>query len=263
MASTYWLKQSTEPLFPELIWSRPEHKASAGKLLIIGGNSMAVGAPATAYNESLKAGAGSVRVLLPDTVKKAVGPILRDGEFTPSTPSGSFSQKSLADWLDHSQWADGVLIAGDLGRNSETAIVQEKFVDKYNGQLTVTQDAVDYFINLSPIISNRPKTSLVLSFAQLQKLAQTLGFSTPFTFSMDLIRLVESLHEFTSIYPVLLVTKHLDQIIITHEGLVSTTHNGEKIWRVETAAHASVWWLQNPTKPFEASTTAVFETTHS
>jgi hypothetical protein len=28
------------------------------------------------------------------------------------------------------------------------------------------------------------------------------------------------------------------------------------VWRIETAATAAVWWLQNPSKPFEALTTA-------
>ena len=39
MNHDYWHKQtSSKPLFPELIWSRPENRQLAGKLLIIGGN---------------------------------------------------------------------------------------------------------------------------------------------------------------------------------------------------------------------------------
>ena len=31
------------------------------------------------------------------------------------------------------------------------------------------------------------------------------------------------------------------------------------VWRLKVAAYASVWWLQNPSKPLEAITTAVRE----
>src|SRR6185369_8603868 len=131
MDRDYWLRQEAgKPLFPELEWSRPENRSQAGKLLIIGGNLHGFAAPAEAYAEATKAGIGTARVLLPDAVQKIVGRFLENGEFAPSTPSGSFSQKALNEWLIHSSWADGVLLAGDLGRNSETAIVLEKFLGK-------------------------------------------------------------------------------------------------------------------------------------
>ncbi|HSX27740.1 MAG TPA: hypothetical protein VLG25_03070, partial [Patescibacteria group bacterium] len=124
MASTYWQKQTKDkPLFPDLLWSRPENRAQAGKLLIIGGNAHGFAAPAEAYGQALEAGIGVVRVLLPDAVKAVAKHALETVDFAPSTPSGSFSKKGLAEFISHASWADGVLIAGDLGRNSETAIL--------------------------------------------------------------------------------------------------------------------------------------------
>ena len=38
-----------KPFFPDLLWSRPENKFHAGKLLIVGGNAQAALAPAQAY----------------------------------------------------------------------------------------------------------------------------------------------------------------------------------------------------------------------
>ena len=110
MDRTYWHKQTAEhPLFPELLWSRPENKQHAGKLLIVGGNIHGFRAPAEAYTESLKAGAGATRVVLPDALRKTVSKVFPEIEFASSTPSGSFAQRSLADLLDITNWADGLL----------------------------------------------------------------------------------------------------------------------------------------------------------
>ncbi len=258
----YWQKQTKDaPLFPELLWSRPEHKAQAGKLAIIGGNAHGFAAVAEAYQAAQQAGVGTARVLLPEAIKKVVGPVLTEGEFAPSNPSGSFSQKALAELLELSQWADGVLVAGDLGRNSETAILLESFVSKYSGALTLTQDAVDYFTSKPSVLLQRSDTTLVLSLSELQKLVAASGFTKPITFGMDLLKLVETLREFTDMYSLEIIVKHLDNLLVALSGRVTTTKLTKElpIWRVKTAAAASVWRLQNPTKPLEALTTSLLQ----
>lgn len=260
MDRTYWHKQTSDtPLFPDLQWSRPENRATAGKLLIAGGNTHGFAAVGLAYQSAERASIGTVRMLLPDSLRKVVGIAFTAGELAPTTPSGSFSQKALLELLTMAQWADGVLFAGDLGRNSETAILLEKFLSKFAGQVTLTQDAVDYVLNAPDQAIDRPQTTLVLSFAQLQKLATSARFTTAFTFDMDLLRLIDSLHEFTTQHAVGIVTKQHDTIFVAINGQVcSTKLTADKpVWRVETAAKAATWWLQNPSKPFEAITTAV------
>ena len=77
----YWLRQEqSKPLFPELEWSRPENRLAAGKLLVAGGNAHGFAAPAEAYTAAVKAGAGTVRVLLPDAIRKIVGMVLENGD---------------------------------------------------------------------------------------------------------------------------------------------------------------------------------------
>ncbi len=262
MENTYWQKQTlNKTLFPDLLWSRPEHKKQAGKLLIVGGNLHGFAAPAEAFNYAFVAGIGTSRVILPDSIKKLVGSMFENGEFVPSTPSGSFSQKALSDLLEHASWADGVLLAGDFGRNSETAILIEKFMDKFAGQITFTKDAADYAISSPGATLEREDTLLILSMAQLQKLGIGIRFKTAFTLNMDLLRLVDTLHIFTSQYSTSVITKHMDQVVVASKGRVSTTKFAADLspWRIKTAAYASVWWLQNPSKPFETITTAVHE----
>lgn len=260
MDHTYWHKQAdNKPLFPDLIWNRPENRQFAGKLLIIGGNLHGFTVPATAYNEALKAGVGVARVILPDALLKTVGKLVPEAEFVPSTPSGSFARDSLGALLPAAQWADGVLLAGDFGRNSETAILLESFIEKYPGLLTLTKDAVDYFAKSPGELLRRPKTTLVVSIAQLQQIATSSQFSAPVTYTMDMLQLVDILHRFTNKFSVNIITRHLDNTFVAAAGQVSSTKltDTEKIWRTKTAAHATTWWLQNPSKSFEALTTAL------
>lgn len=260
MDRTYWHKQSAdEPLYPNLLWSRPENKRQAGKLLIVGGNAQGFAAAGEAYTESIKAGIGTARVLLPDSLQKTVGRVLEAGEYAPSTPSGSFGRKALAELLSMAAWADGALLAGDFGRNAETAILLEQFAQKYGGQLTITKDAADYFTSSSKELLARDNTVLVISVAQLQKLATSMRFATAITFDMDLLRLVDVLHEFTLKHQAGIIVKHLQTIFVAMHGEVSSTNLAQDIdiWRVKTAAHAAVWWLQNPAKTFEALTSSL------
>ena len=259
----YWQRQlPTEPLFDDLLWSRPENRAHAGKLLIVGGHAQGFTRPAEAFGLAEKAGAGTVRVLLPDALQKTLGRAFLGAEFGPSSPSGSFAANALGELLVLSAWSDSVLWAGDLGRNSETAILIEKFFEHYAGQVTITCDVVDY-INATPYpVLQREETLLVLSFAQLQKFGMSIKFSNAFTFNMDLLRLIDALYELTKRYKVAVITKHLDTILIAKDGEVITTKVPVEmpVWRLKVAANASVWWLQNPTKPLEALTTAIFST---
>jgi hypothetical protein len=256
----YWHKQTVEaPLYPDLLWSRPENKAQAGKLLIAGGNAHGFAAAGDAYAQAAKAGIGTARVLLPDSLQKTVGRVFEAGEYAPSTPSGSFGRRGLAELIAMSAWADAVLLAGDFGRNSETAILLEQFIGKYSGQLTLTKDTADYFTKTPTALLARRNTLLVLSFAQLQKIAVNARFTTAFTFDMDFLRLVEALHEFTQKHQIAVIVKHLQTVFVAVDGQVSTTKLPEdiEIWRVKTAARATVWWLQNPAKTFEALATSL------
>ncbi len=259
-----WLKQTnTAPAFPDMAWSQPERRDQAGKLLIVGGNQYGFSAPAEAFAAASAAGIGVSRVLLPSKLKSTVGALFPEAEFAPSTPSGSFARMSLAELLDAAAWSDGVLLAGDVGHNSETALVLESFISKHSGQITITQDVAEYVITNPNVVLHRPSTTLVLSMGQLQKLAKHSKSSDPITQAMGLPELANWLSNFTTKHRVNIVTKHLDHVVVAVAGQVSSTPNNTatKPWRVSTAARAATWWLQHPSQPFQAITTAMLETT--
>ncbi len=255
METTYWLKQTAgSPLFPDILWSRPETKQGAGKLLIVGGNSFGFSAPGAAYAEAVAAAIGTARVLLPENLRKVVGNHILEAEFAPTNPSGSFSAQSLEPLLTNAQWADCVLLAGELGRNSETAMTLESFVNKYTGLLTITRDAADYFLHDPKVVLDRKNTLLVISFEQLQKIAIHVHHIDPLMFSIDAGHLAHWLHEFTAMHAAGVVTMHSGLLFMSSKGSVvsQAKKDDDKVWRVKTAARASVFWLQNSEKQFEA-----------
>jgi hypothetical protein len=317
MENTNWFKQTPDkPLFDDLLWSRPENRLHAGKLLIVGGNRHAVTAPGSAYSATVKAGAGTVRVLLPDATRKMIGKIFPEAEFASSTPSGSFSRKALDQLLENAAWADGVLLSGDFGRNSETAILLDSFAAKFSGRLTVAQDGLDYFLNKNSQFFSRPNTLAVINFGKLQKLAQNNRPQPPIRYSMNLRQLVEVLNEWLEQTEIQLLTNHADQFVAASNNKISTTPmpssaqqahadvvqgTGEQQtepymkygegaaqpvtpqsaastsgaagsasrqagavrllgnWQIELAAYAAVWLMQQPTKPFEALATSIYD----
>ena len=257
MEHTYWRKQtSSNPLFPDIEWSKPEQKSRAGKLGIIGGNKLGFVSVAEAYGTALNAGVGEVRVLLPDVLRKTIPPTITDTIFSATNPSGSLARAASTDMQVLGHWADAVLMIGDAGRNSETAILYEDFLREYTGPLTLTRDAVDLIKNSSAAIVERPNTLLVVSFAQLQKLFQSVYYPKMLTFSMQLTGVVEAVHKFTTTYPVAIMVLHKEYLIAAHDGEVTTSEweNPMAIWRGQVATTAAAYWLWNGSKVLEAAT---------
>lgn len=260
MDRSYWRKQSAEqPLFPDIEWSKPEQRAHAGKLGIVGGNKLGFAGVAESYQLAQSAGLGSAKVLLPEALKKAIPATLTDVVFAPANPSGGLSREALDSLKALGSWADGILMAGDAGRNSETAIVYEQFLASYPGKLIVTRDAIDLMKNSAGVLIERPETLLVASFAQLQKIFQSTYYPIVLTFSMQLSNLVDALHKFTITYPVTVMVLHKDNLVTASSGEVVTTawDNPMAIWRGQVAAAAAVYWLWHPKKPLEAASSSL------
>jgi NAD(P)H-hydrate repair Nnr-like enzyme with NAD(P)H-hydrate dehydratase domain len=260
MDYSYWKRQTIEqPLFPDIEWSKPEQKSQSGKLGIIGGNRLGFAGVAEAYSAALQTGAGHIRVLLPDVLKKTLPPVITDTIFAPTNPSGSLSKDAIAEMNALGEWAQAILMIGDAGRSGETAIVYEQFIQKYAGQLILTRDAIDLVKNGSEMLVERPNTALIASFAQLQKLFQSVYYPKVLTFSMQLTNLVEAVHKFTITYPVTIAVLHKDHLIVASGGEVTSQiwSNPMLIWRGTVAAKAAAYWLWTPSKPLEAITSSI------
>jgi hypothetical protein len=255
----FWQRQTEgKPLFPSLQWSRPENRQLAGKLLVVGGNAFGFVAPSQAFAQAEKAGIGVVRMLVPQSVQRYVPAVFDAGDFAPATPSGSFSRQALAQFLEHAAWADAVVLAGDFGRNSETAILLESFAHKYTGPLTLAQDAIDYFIPHPAAVLQRSQTLIAPNFAQLQKLAIASHAAQAFTSQLDLLHFAKALAQFSKDSQAYITIQHQDHQFVAVHGQLSSTPlpKTSQLNIIAAAAQATVWWLQNPSQPFEALTTA-------
>ena len=254
MDSTSWLKQGDTILFEDVLWSRPENKRFAGKLLIIGGHKQSFNAVSDAYAAALKSGIGTARVILPQSLKSMLKTVFPEAEFAPSNPIGSFSRDALATWLEAAEWADGVLLAGDFGRNSETAVLIDSFIKKYEGPLGITGDAIEYFNANSGELLQTYNAVITAGVDKLQKLALP---QTALRQQDDLAQLVQKLSKLTDMIEANLVTHHAGNVLVARYGKVSTTLVND--FEVEkAAAYSIVWLLQQPQKPFEALTTAAY-----
>lgn len=256
----YWHKQTVDkPLYPNIEWSKPEQRQQKGKLGIIGGSKLGFTSVAENYQTALKAGVGEVRVLLPDALKKSIPPIMTDVIYGSTNPSGGLEKDAIAEMEALSKWANGILLIGDTGHNSETAILYEHFINEYEGKLIITRDAVDLLRNSSQQLVQRPETLLVLSFAQLQKLFQSAYYPIVLTFSMQLTNLVEALHKFTITYPVGIAVLHQETLLVAFDGKVTSTLYDKpmRIWRGEVATCAAAYWLWTPGKLLESVTASI------
>lgn len=260
MDYAYWRKQSLDqPLFPNVQWSKPEQKSLSGRLAIIGGNKLGFAGVAEAYQTALQSGVGEVRVLLPDALQKTIPKYAMDALFAETNPSGSLARSAITEMKALGEWSTGVLLIGDAGRSSETAITYEDFLHDYHGPLTLTRDAIDLIKNSSQTIVDRPDTLLVVSFAQLQKLFQNVYYPKVLTFSMQLTNLIEALHKFTITYPTTIAVLFKEQLLVASSGEVTSTpwDSPMLIWRGQTATRAAAYWLWNLKQPLEAVTTSM------
>lgn len=255
----FWQVQTSEkPLFPDVEWNRPEQRTLRGRLGIIGGNKLGFAGVAEAYSTAHSAGAGEVKVLLPDILRKTIPATITEAIFAPNNISGSLSKEALEDMQALGAWSTGILLAGDTGKSSETTVVYDDFIGSYGGWITLTRDAVDLVRRSAPVLVERPHTLYVISFAQLQKLFQDVYYPKILTFSMQLAQLVENVHKFTLSYPITIITLHQGHIVIAHEGQVVTQkwENPMAIWRGHTAARAASYLLWH-SKPLETLASSI------
>ncbi len=252
------LQTPEKPLFPDMLWSKPENKNIAGKLLIIGGNSFGFAAVGEAYEQAVKAGVGEVRVLLPDAIQKFAGVVFEHALFAKTNPSGSFSKDALKSCLEAAEWADGVLVVGDVSRNAETAAMLEQFAIHYKGILTTTKDALELLLKHSNEILMRKNTNLIMTMADLQLAAKQNHFDELLNHESSIETFADRLVNFSNEIESNIIVKRQDFIFVAcKEQLSLTSVNDTTKWRIAKSTKATIWHIQNPNKSFEAITTAL------
>jgi hypothetical protein len=258
MSSTL-LTQENKPLFPNILWSRPLNRAQGGRILIIGGHSGKFSEVQALYQMALAAGAGECQIAMPDSLLKTLGPFGL-GHFVASSPSGSLGKAALGELLMLAADYDAIIVAEDISNNSETAGMIETFIDKLGPKpLTISSELLDIYKFKPQKLCQRSRTLIVLDEMSLFKWANIL--EVPITkggwdnmpqklqVSQDVTKIGQANY---SIYN--------GQLFVPDNNRSSTSVMPVSIKSLPAAVIAimTVFWLQNPTQPFEALTTASY-----
>lgn len=250
------LKQEGEPLFPDLIWSRPENRRYAGKLLIIGGSLSEFQNISAAYTFAKEAGAGYTRILMPESLRKFTENI-EGAEFAPANNSGGFAKNALAQFFDLSDWADHILLAGDFGKNSQTTVILDGFILRGVKPITISKNTLESIgIGLGELI--KMPVNLVIDRSVFQKIGKAIGAHVPITSLTPYEKMAEIVQNISKGAKASLVIMDDEYIWTAVNGEVISTKS-KPVDINALSAYCAVWLMQNPTKPLEALATACFE----
>ena len=251
-------RQIDQPLFPKILWNRPISRATAGRLLVVGGHQSGVALIQSTYQIAAAAGIGALTVLAPDALRSLLGGVPQI-DYAPSTPSGSLARAALAQFIDASSYADTILLGIDASNNSETAILFESFITKFHQPLILADDALEVIAMTPDIIRDRPKTLLILSMQQLFKLAAKLRLPIQIRPDSGIAGKIEIVRDLGQVLKIDLALVG-PEIIISVGEQASVTLLGSQPASLTAAALGtlSVFYTQNLRAHFEGLTTGAF-----
>jgi len=131
---------------PPALPDRPHdaNKVSAGRVLVVGGSRDMAGAPAMAGLGALRAGAGLVRVAVPESLQRAVASYAP--EFTsaglPEEPGGTLGESALETLGPMAQAWDVVVLGPGLGRSPGTGPLIRTFTSTVDRPLVLDADGL-------------------------------------------------------------------------------------------------------------------------
>ncbi|HUC95616.1 MAG TPA: hypothetical protein VMR76_01495 [Candidatus Saccharimonadia bacterium] len=250
-----WYKQSTkEPLFNDLIWSRPENKSNSGKLLLIGGSNHGFSETVKYYSDLSRAGLGTIKVILSNSTKKILGNMSDDIIYCASNNSGSLGSEAYAEIIDYASWADGLFLSGELGSNSQTVILIEKLVTNYQKLILFYGDSVDIALQMDTSLLLKSNHVFIAPISKIQKMFTKMSSKKAITSKTSLHDLIKIFYEFSQANPISIVTILEDHVIAISDNKISTTkiNDLKSSSLFNLAAHVVCWSIQNPKKLFEA-----------
>lgn len=131
-------------LFSLPVRDRKSHKGTFGRVLVVGGSTGMSGAARMAARASIRAGAGMVKLVVPDKLRSAVAAseleVMVEG--AQDTDSGNFSRLALHRLLELTEWADCVCIGCGIGRHPQTLELVRDFITKCKLPVILDADGI-------------------------------------------------------------------------------------------------------------------------
>ena len=247
-------RQGEKPLFPQVLWNRPVARGTAGRLLIVGGHRGDFSLPTTMHELSLAAGIGQATVVLPDALRSLLAGA-PDVVFAPSSPAGSLGRLAQGEILELASRHDGVLLSG-LGNNSETILLTEALIQQYTGPLIISGSDLAHLSHQLPGLTQRQNLLLVLTWPELLRLAGRLGQGLQLNQSdlsakLNILKIIvdQGACSYLAVGPELIASADVPTV---------TAAPGSTINLAAVIATAAAFWVQVPSQPAAAVTTAAF-----
>lgn len=253
-----YLKQADQPLFADILWSRPVLRTGAGRLLLIGGHPGHFSQIQAVYQSALAAGIGECRVVVPDSLRVLLADA-PDSVFVPATNSGSLGKPALAQILDEAAEADAVAIGADLGNNSETSLLLESLATKFEGRLVVYAEAFESLKHNLGLLANRPQTLILGLMPELFRLGNALKLPLKIEPERELINKIEIIQKLSQAGRADYLLLNRDMITVAQSQTSVTSAVSSMDFLVPAMVGvAATFWLQNQNKRFEGLTTAAY-----
>jgi NAD(P)H-hydrate repair Nnr-like enzyme with NAD(P)H-hydrate dehydratase domain len=258
MSQPVYRQQSTEPLYPKIIWNRPVSRHGAGRLLVIGGYLGDFSLPTAIYALAQAAGIGECTVALPDSLLKFLAGT-PSTSFVPSSLSGSLGREALGHLLDLGEEADAIAIGAGLSNNSETATLVERLLQELEQPVIAFADALGALKFNIGLITDRSKALIILTMPELFKLAGQLEVPIQIRRDGGLQNKLEIVMAVKAKVEGDLVV-YGSETIVAHGEELTVTPTNPVLARLPAAYYAvlSVFWLQNPNQALEGLTTGAW-----
>jgi hypothetical protein len=247
MNAPEYVTQSDEPLYPNILYNRPLTRNAGATLLIVGGHSGEFSLPTAIHQLATAAGIGQCKVILPDRLVSLLGGV-PDTYFVPSSTSGSLGREALGRILELEEGADGTAIGASLSNNSNTTILVEKLISSLTRQIIVFDEGLTALGRNISVVTDNPNALLILTMAEVFKLAGHLAIPIHIRPGGGLINKLEIIQDLTAASKCTYAVFGTE--IITASGAdITVTPINYRLSLLPAAFYGvlSTFWLQNPT----------------
>ena len=147
----------TEVEVPRLPERRADaHKGDFGRVLVIAGSRGMVGAACLTAGAALRAGAGLVKLAVPECLWDVAAAKLTSVMTTglPDTAEGMFSEEAVEPLAREACWADVVALGPGLGRSADTGKMLQKLLALLTCPLVIDADGLFHLTGLLDLIDS-------------------------------------------------------------------------------------------------------------
>ena len=253
-----FVRQTDQPVYPNILYNRPITRMGGGRLLIVGGHATEFSLPTTIHQVAVAAGIGQATAVLPDKVAKLLGGA-PGTTFAPSSTSGSLGREALGRILELSEEADALIIGPSLSNNSNTAMLTERLVREVQRPIIIIDDALVALRQDITSVTDNPKALIICTMAEVFKLCGALSIAINIRPNAGLINKLEIIQDLKSASACSYAVYGTEIIVAAGDDLVVTPIN----YRLSLApaifyGTLSTFWLQNPRQPSAGLATGAY-----